>query len=199
MHQLQGYLMSSMWIAWAAYWVAASRNVKSTVRRESLPSRLAHLVPLAVAVFLIWTPHVAWPVLEMRFLPASPWLLPVGALLTLAGLLFTVWARVHLGRNWSGTVTLKQGHELVTSGPYALVRHPIYTGLLLAFAGSALVRGEWRGILALALVYGSFWFKLRHEEAWMREQFGAVYQAYSERVPALLPFTRRTARSSSWR
>jgi protein-S-isoprenylcysteine O-methyltransferase Ste14 len=111
----------------------------------------------------------------------------VGAALTAAGLLFTVWARVHLGTNWSGTVTLKRGHELITSGPYAFVRHPIYTGLLLAFLGSALARDEWRGVLALALVALALWRKLRNEERWMREQFGDAYSAYSKRVAALVP------------
>jgi protein-S-isoprenylcysteine O-methyltransferase Ste14 len=86
--------------------------------------------------------------------------------------LFTVWARVHLGMNWSGTVTVTEGHELITSGPYAVVRHPIYTGLLLAFGGSALARAALRGILAVALAFWSLWRKLRIEKTWMREQFG---------------------------
>jgi protein-S-isoprenylcysteine O-methyltransferase Ste14 len=95
---------------------------------------------------------------------------------------------LHLGRNWSGAVTIKDGHELVTSGPYALVRHPIYTGLLLAFLGSAVALGDWRGALAFALAAGALWRKLRLEERWMREQFGDAYQAYSQRVAALVPF-----------
>lgn len=103
------------------------------------------------------------------------------------GLLFTVWARRHIGRNWSITVTVKEGHELIISGPYALVRHPIYTGLLLAFVGSALARAEWRGILAIALVFWSLWRKLHIEERWMSEAFGEAYQNYCRQVPALLP------------
>ena len=107
---------------------------------------------------------------------------------TAAGLLFTVWARIHIGRNWSGTVTIKEGHELITSGPYAIVRHPIYAGLLLAFVGSGLARGEWRGVLAVVIAFLALWRKLRLEERWMREQFGPAYQAYSQRVAALIPF-----------
>ena len=68
------------------------------------------------------------------------------------------------------------------------MRHPIYTGLLLALIGSALFRGEWRGVVAVALAAASIWRKLRIEERWMREQFGAVYEDYSRRVPALIPF-----------
>jgi protein-S-isoprenylcysteine O-methyltransferase Ste14 len=85
-------------------------------------------------------------------------------------------------------VTIKEGHELVTTGPYALVRHPIYTGLLLAFLGSALARGEWRGIVAVAIATGALWRKLRFEERWMRQQFGEAYRAYCARVAALVPF-----------
>lgn len=184
---LYSYLFPAMWMGWALYWWALSRHVKVTVRRESLVSRLLHIGPLAVAVLLLWVPRVPFASLGERVLPWTEALFWVGAALTAAGLLFTVWARVHLGTNWSGTVTLKRGHELITSGPYAFVRHPIYTGLLLAFLGSALARDEWRGVLALALVALALWRKLRNEERWMREQFGDAYSAYSKRVAALVP------------
>jgi len=82
---------------------------------------------------------------------------------------------------------VKEDHELITSGPYGWVRHPIYTGLLLAIVGCALARGEWRGLLAVALVFGALWHKLKLEEKWMREQFGETYVVYSRRVAALVP------------
>jgi protein-S-isoprenylcysteine O-methyltransferase Ste14 len=85
-------------------------------------------------------------------------------------------------------VTIKEGHQLVTTGPYAIVRHPIYTGLLLAIAGSAIAIGEWRGVLAVVVAFASFLHKLRLEERWMRQQFGEAYRSYCRRVPALLPF-----------
>jgi protein-S-isoprenylcysteine O-methyltransferase Ste14 len=103
-------------------------------------------------------------------------------------MLFSVWARVHLGGNWSGIVTIKHDHELIASGPYAIVRHPIYTGLLVAFIGSAMARGEWRGVLAVLIAWVALWRKLRLEERWMGERFGQQYEAYCRRVPALLPF-----------
>ena len=85
-------------------------------------------------------------------------------------------------------MTIKEGHNLVTSGPYAFVRHPIYTGLLLAISGSALAIGEWRAALALALASLALWHKLRLEERWMRRQFGEAYQTYCQKVAALIPF-----------
>jgi protein-S-isoprenylcysteine O-methyltransferase Ste14 len=185
---LYRYLFAVMWVSWAAYWWALSRNVKVTARREPLWSRLSHVIPLMLAVLLLWVPRISLPVLGDRFLPLTPWPFWVGVALTAGGLLFTVWARVHIGMNWSGIVTIKEGHELITSGPYAIVRHPIYTGLLLAFAGSALARAEWRGILAVVIALWALWRKLRIEERWMREQFGEAYQAYSKRVAALVPF-----------
>ena len=84
-------------------------------------------------------------------------------------------------------MTIKEGHELIMTGPYALVRHPIYTGLSLGFIGSAIARGEWRGVLAVVIVVISFWVKLRLEERWMRQQFGKAYDIYSQRVSALIP------------
>ncbi len=176
-----------MWLSYLAYWGAMSRKVKETKRRESVPSRLARLVTLACAVALLWLPSVPLPFLNERFLPLGAWCFWSGATVTAGGLLFSVRARRHLGKNWSQAVTVKEGHELITSGPYALVRHPIYTGLLLAFIGCAVARGEWRGLLAVVLVFVALWRKLRLEEKWMRAQFGESYEAYSRRVAALVP------------
>jgi protein-S-isoprenylcysteine O-methyltransferase Ste14 len=101
---------------------------------------------------------------------------------------FSFWARVLLAGNWSGSVTLKHGHELVVDGPYRWVRHPIYTGLLVALAGTALALGEWRGLLAIAIAAAALWRKLQLEEALMRGQFGDAYVRYAEHVPPLIPF-----------
>ena len=103
------------------------------------------------------------------------------------GLGYAAQARRHLGANWSATVTLKQGHSLIRSGPYRHVRHPIYTGRLLAFAGSALALAQWRGLLALLLVTGSLWLKLRREERWLLQHFGDDYAEYRKTSWALLP------------
>lgn len=181
-------LFELMWIAWLLFWSIAALNVKDSARRESFPSHASYLVLLAAAALLAWARHIPVPLLYARFLPWSDWPFRAGAALTAAGLLFSVWARVHIGRNWSGVVTIKQGHELVESGPYALVRHPIYSGLLLAVAGFAVARAEWRDLLVLALAALAFWRKLAIEERWMLEQFGGAYETYRKRVAALVPF-----------
>jgi protein-S-isoprenylcysteine O-methyltransferase Ste14 len=184
---LYRYLFPALWLSWAVYWWISSRSVKVTVRRESVLSRLSHIGPLVLAGLLLSIPNLPLPVLAEHIFPPTTWAFHVAAGVTAAGLLFTVWARRYLGTNWSGTVTIKEGHELITGGPYALVRHPIYTGLLLALLGSAVAVGEWRALLAVGLAFLALWRKLRLEERWMHERFGAAYQAYCRRVPALIP------------
>ena len=111
-------------------------------------------------------------------------------MLLAAGLAFSVWARVHLGTNWSGEVTVKQGHELIRSGPYAWVRHPIYTGLILALLGTAVTTNRVAAVLGMAIIVASFVLKLRAEEVFMRETFPGEYERYAAAVPALVPFTK---------
>jgi protein-S-isoprenylcysteine O-methyltransferase Ste14 len=126
--------------------------------------------------------------LAWRLLPAWPAIAWTGLALTVIGCAFAIWARLSLGRNWSGTVTVKEGHQLMRRGPYAVVRHPIYSGGLLALLGTALVVGELRGLLGVALAFLGWGTKLRLEEAFMSEQFGAEYTRYRREVKALIPF-----------
>jgi len=182
-------LMLWLWLAWIVYWVVRALGVKSTRRRESPGSRLSHVVPLLTGVALIMWPRAPWQWLSLRLLPAGVLQVALGLVLLAAGLAFTVWARVYLGRNWSGTVTVKEGHELIRSGPYAWVRHPIYTGLLVALLGSAIACGELRALIGLGMVAGAFIRKLSIEERFMRELFPQQYPSYCAQVPALIPFT----------
>jgi protein-S-isoprenylcysteine O-methyltransferase Ste14 len=184
-------LIPGMWIAWCLYWIVSARGTKRTVRRESWGSRISHVLPLVVGISLVALPYVPSPLFATRILPRTPATYWIGATLTFLGLAFTVWARRHIGSNWSGTVTVKENHALVCTGPYAWVRHPIYTGLLLAILGSAVARGELRGVWALVLCTIAFVSKLRIEERWMRQVFGAEYERYSATVPALIPFAPR--------
>jgi protein-S-isoprenylcysteine O-methyltransferase Ste14 len=189
MDSVYQYLIPALWLAWLAYWRISAADVKAAQRHESPASRAAHLVPLLIAAVLLWIrsdPAGGW--LFQRFLPRSAGSFWAGALLTGLGLGFSAWARVHLGRNWSATVTVKQDHELIRSGPYALVRHPIYTGMLLGFLGTALAIGEWRGLLALLIVFAALWRKLRLEEKYMNETFGDSYRSYRAHTAALIPY-----------
>jgi protein-S-isoprenylcysteine O-methyltransferase Ste14 len=182
------HLFIALWLVWGVYWLIAARNVKQATRMESPLSRAGHVVPLVIAALLLWWPWHVHDLLFAKLLPRETWMFWAGAAITAAGLLFTVWARVHLAGNWSGVVTLKQDHELITSGPYRLVRHPVYTGLLLAFVGTGVAQEEWRSVLAVAIVAAALWRKLRLEEKWLGEQFGETYTRYRQRVKALIPF-----------
>ena len=145
-----------------------------------------YLIP---GLWLLWIRGDAedgW--LFQRFLTRSVTLFWIGTAITAAALSFSAWARMHLGRNWSATVTVKQDHELIRTGPYAIVRHPIYTGVLFGFIGTALAIGQWRGVLAVVIVFVAFWRKLRLEERWMSETFGEEYRRYRARTRALVPF-----------
>src|SRR6185312_489074 len=180
----------TVWLAWMVAWWAFAINVKTTVRRQPLLSRVLNMVLLwgAFGLLFVMAP-LPWPLTE-HFLPFSEWQFwaAFGAALTLVGLLFTVWARLYLGRNWSGMfATIKADHELITGGPYALVRHPIYSGLMLAIIGTALALGQWRGVFATVLAFIAIVHRMRVEEGFMREQFGGAYDDYARRVPAFVP------------
>ncbi len=187
MNMMYHYLFPGLWMSWAGYWRITAFDVKTVARRESMSSRLLHIIPLLVAALLLTLPNLPLLGLSTRFLPLSASMFWLGATLTCIGLLFAVSARHHLGKNWSGSITVKKDHELITTGLYTVVRHPIYTGLLLALIGTAITIGEWRGLFAVLIAVATIWRKLRLEEQWMQEQFGDVYQDYSYRVNALVP------------
>jgi len=116
------------------------------------------------------------------------------------GLFVAIWARRHLGRNWSGEITIKVDHQLVRSGPYKLLRHPIYTGLLAMYAGIAIVTGEWLGMVGFAMAVFAYWRKIRLEEANLKVAFGAEYDAYRRETWALGPGCfSRAAMERGWR
>jgi protein-S-isoprenylcysteine O-methyltransferase Ste14 len=188
-------VLLGIWLLWLLYWLVSAAAVKRTQRRESAASRASHWVPLLVGVYLLCWPRLPGGFLSQQILPDVPGRYLAALLAVACGLAFTVWARVHLGRNWSGSVTQKEGHELIRSGPYAWVRHPIYSGLTLALLGSAIALGEPRGFIGVLLVLGSWIRKLRIEEGFMRELFPGQYERYAAEVPALVPFTgaRRSA------
>ncbi|TZF87781.1 methyltransferase family protein [Cognatilysobacter lacus] len=189
MLSLLGLALRLTWLVVLGYWAWSARSVKAAASTESFGMRLAaYWLPLLFAGLLLgpgrWFGH-SW--LRDQFVPHTMPVFAVGLALAMAGAALCIYSRILLGRNWSATVQLKQDHELIQSGPYRSIRHPIYTGFLLLFLGSAVLTGDWRGLLAVAIVFVSFWRKLRLEEKWLGQHFGPAYQAYRERTKALIP------------
>jgi protein-S-isoprenylcysteine O-methyltransferase Ste14 len=180
-------VVAALWLLWLGYWWWSSRDTKQTSRSETRGSRMSYVVPLLAAGYLLSLRRLPFSGASVQlFEPGTAGLLAEVACVA-AGLGFAVWARRHLGRNWSGTVTTKDDHELVRTGPYGFVRHPIYTGILLAFVGMAVGMGTWTSVLAVVLVTVAFLRKLRLEEQFMTDQFGERYEQYRREVPALVP------------
>ncbi len=151
---------------------------KRTTRRETIPERAFHVIGAALAAILIF---------GFQETSKSNIRETIGFVLTVAGIALAIWARILLGTNWSGMVTLKEGHELIRKGPYAFVRHPIYSGLLLALLGTAIYMGRWEGFLGFAIAFATWFFKSRIEEKFMVDYFGDRYRGYRREVKALIP------------
>jgi len=179
--------IQALWAVFGLYWLVSAFKRKRTKRRESLGQRFAYVLPLwlAFVVLLRREAHYGW--LGVRFVPDSSAVGWIGALLTAAGVGMAIWARWHLGANWSGTVTLKEGHELIRTGPYRAIRHPIYTGILLALLGTAVAVGEVRALLAVGLAWSSFYIKARREESFLAQEFGARFTEHSQHTGMFLP------------
>ena len=185
------HLFGLFWGLWVLSWVAAALWAAPTVKRAGGPGRALYAAVLAAGILLLWG-HTA------RWLQAGR-LWHVGydgayilALLTLPGFAFTWWARLHLGRLWSGWVVRKEGHRIVDTGPYAIVRHPIYTGLIAATLVTAIAAATLPALAGFALIALGFWLKARLEEEFLRQELGPdAYDSYRRRVPMLLPFGPR--------
>ena len=177
-----------LWIAFLIYWQIKAAGTKSTQRLEPAASRILRALIFLIAIILLSTTRIPLRWLYVQPWPQGLWPFWLGASVMVVGLLFAVWAREHLGSNWSRSVTIKQGHELITTGPYAVVRHPIYTGILAGFLGTAIALSEVRGFIAFALIFLILWVKLRIEEQWMRSQFGETYATYAQQTAALVPY-----------
>ena len=177
-----------VWISFFVYWQIKAARTKTTQRLEPAASRILRLFIFLIAIALLVIPRIPLRLLYLQVWPVGFWPFWLGAAVTIAGLLFAVWARGYLGSNWSRSVTIKQDHELITTGPYAMVRHPIYTGILTGFIGMAIAISQVRGVIVFVLFFLAFWIKLRMEEQWMRSQFGETYATYARKTAALAPY-----------
>src|SRR5947208_15985056 len=177
----------ALWVLFGLYWLVNALNRKKTKRRETWAQRFIYTLPLVAAAELLVRPEARYGWLGSRFVPANLAVEWAGVLLTAAGVAVAFWARWHLGANWSGVVTLKEGHELIRTGPYSSIRHPIYTGILLALLGTAITFGEVRALLAVAIAWLSFYVKSRREESFLSQEFGPGFAEHKQRTGMFLP------------
>jgi protein-S-isoprenylcysteine O-methyltransferase Ste14 len=180
-------IIKGLWMLFALYWLVSAIKRKETKKRESMLQRLLYMLPLIAAFILVFRAegHYGW--LGQRFLPDAAVVQWVAVVLTASGVAIAFWARWHLGANWSGVVTLKEGHELIRTGPYRFVRHPIYTGMLLMLVGTIVAIGEVRGLIALLMAWASFYVKARREESFLSQEFGPRFAEHSEHTGMFLP------------
>jgi protein-S-isoprenylcysteine O-methyltransferase Ste14 len=175
-----------LWVGFFALWMVWAIWTKPTQKREKLSVWSLYVLVTCAAFYVMFGGRVGnW--LYLRVFPPMRWIGILSVLVTVAGMGLATWARACLGGNWSGTVTVKVGHELICTGPYRWVRHPIYTGIILALFGTAVGMGQIRGFVSVALLYVGFKIKSRLEERFMRGVFGAQYDQYSNRTGAIIP------------
>lgn len=186
MAAITGLIILGCWIIFMAYWIITAFGQKKTAEPQRLSSALAHRIPVGLGWFLLLYP--GFPSLNRTLIPHTYWTWIAGATVCVFGLFVTIWARWTLAGNWSSDVTFKHGHELVRTGPYRFVRHPIYTGLLVMALGTALNTGWLRCGLGVVVVGIGFWVKLKQEERLMLRHFPDAYPAYQKQVKALVPF-----------
>lgn len=166
------------WLGLIVIWLLAAFRTKRTVRRQSFSSRLLIIGLVALTGYLLFGA-------EQLHLVVLGW---IGLALTVAGIAFALLARFYLGRNWSGVVTVKEDHELIRSGPYRLVRHPIHSGLLLALIGTEIALGRAWALIVVGMASLIYIYKIRLEEQFMIEQFGEQYRQYKRETKAIIPF-----------
>jgi len=175
-----------LWIAWLVSWFAAAWWSQRTITRPAARREVLYRALTMLGAVLMFSGgssrSISWQ-------PGAgiAWLLVA---VTAMGFAFTWWARLHLGRLWSSSVTRKEHHHVVNTGPYAVVRHPIYTGLLLAIAATMLERITPATIAGATVMAVGIYVKARVEEAFLRDELGEAYAAYARRVPMLVPFPR---------
>lgn len=176
------------WMVLAFVWIAMAFTVKRAKRRESVLERLQYTGLLVIGFWLLFgeqSRHLPW--LHFRLLPATPITWWIGLLLTALGVAIAILARLSLGSNWSGTVTLKQDHELIRKGLYSHIRHPIYSGILLGAIGSGMIEGEVRDLVGFLFLLTSFFIKAKREESFLFEEFGTNFTEHQRHTGMFLP------------
>lgn len=174
-----------IWLVFSIYWTIASKNSAPSARSESKASTVFHQIVLNAALLLLFIPV---PGLTGWFLPSRfHFLVVVGVVVQVAFFLLAISARKHLGRNWSAEVRVGEGHELVRTGPYRILRHPIYTAMLGMFVGTAIASSQYHALLAVVILVIAYLRKTRLEENIMSDTFGAEWEVYRQDTWRLVP------------
>lgn len=181
------HFVGRAWAIWVAVWILMAFFSKSTKRRETPGQRLEHLIPVLVGFLLIFREGRTPGWLGIAVFPDHPALMLACVVVAVLGLLFSVWARLALGSNWSGTVTIKADHQLIRSGPYRSIRHPIYTGMLAALLASAVTARLLIGLLGFAIVFFALWRKAKREETFLAQEFGPAFDEHRQHTGMFLP------------
>jgi protein-S-isoprenylcysteine O-methyltransferase Ste14 len=181
------HALAYVWAIFGIYWIGSSLRTKDAKTTEFPGWRILRWTILALTFALLFASWMSIEFLGVRFAPIRPIIYQSGFIAAIAGITLALWARLHLGKNWSDKVVLKVNHELVRSGPYGRFRHPIYSGLLLGVGGTALVVGEWRGVIAFCMLLVNYAIKAKREDRILAAQFGESFNEHMQRAGFLLP------------
>jgi protein-S-isoprenylcysteine O-methyltransferase Ste14 len=175
-------------VAFWLFWLVLAIRFRSTYKRKQSNRFLLPVLPLLVLIGIFLSEELSSDLWQWRVIPDG--IVPglIGIFITILGLGFAVWARMHLGRNWSGRPGIKVDHKLIRTGPYTFVRNPIYTGILFGYAGTAIVIGEFWAFLLILFVLAVLLGKIRAEEKFLLEEFGEAYVQYRKEVKGLIPY-----------
>ena len=186
--EIFGLIITGIWIAFWAYWAISALRTRSTFKRRQ---RCGPMLLVLLAAVLAWAILASWlpaSLLQQQGIPDGVGAGLAGISVTILGLGLAVWARVHLGKNWSARPAIQVDHKLIRTGPYRFVRNPIYTGLLVGYAGTAIVIGALWAFILILFVLVAFLGKIWAEEKFLLEEFGEAYKEYRRKVKALIPF-----------
>lgn len=181
-------ITSVCWVVFVIYWSLSTHRIRAAKRKASLTFTILNTLLLYAGFVFTLVRRVDLGPLSLRFVPEAAWVNVAGTALVIAGFGLAMWSRRVLGTNWSGAVRIVEGQHLVRSGPYAVVRNPIYSGIALGVLGTAVVGGTIGGLVGLALVVAALWRKGRMEERFLLAEFGDEYAAYQREVKFLIPF-----------
>lgn len=184
---IRPYLVEIPWIVFLVYWIIAAFKTRRTEKKEVFAWRYGIMFLEVFGFSLLFSDYADIGFLRQSIFPRTDVLGVLSIVLVWAGIALALWARWHLGQYWSGRITIKEGHKLIQTGPYARLRHPIYSGLDLAAIGSALEINRWRCLAAVCVIILGFAIKAKREEAMLGAQFGPEFEEHRRRAGFLLP------------